>query len=69
MSEVRQLCEWRLGRTKLSDDLDEVEKDLPKPLTPAELLRCLKRLLKSVKHWSKEGGRRGYLTFISQYVR
>jgi hypothetical protein len=69
MSQVRHVCEWRLGRRKFTDDPDEDLPDQSKPITPDELIRCLKRILKSVKMWNKEGGRRGYLTFVSQYVR
>jgi hypothetical protein len=33
-----------------------------------EIIVCLKRIQKSVKTWSKRGGRRGYLSFVEQYV-
>lgn len=29
---------------------------------------CLKRIKKPVQYWNKEGGRLGYLTYISRYV-
>jgi hypothetical protein len=69
LADVRDICEWRLGRLKATDDQGEELSDLSKPITPDELIRCLKRILKSVKMWNREGGRRGYLTFVSQYVR
>jgi hypothetical protein len=40
----------------------------PKPITADEIVACLKRIRKSVQRWTKEGGRRGYLTFVEGYV-
>jgi len=58
---VREMCEWRLGR---SDPLPaEVE-----PISVDEMILCLKRILKSVNRWNKEGGSQGYLDFIVEYV-
>jgi len=39
-----------------------------KEITEKELLKCLKRLRKSVQKWSKRYGRQGYLNFVSQFV-
>lgn len=66
---IRMVCEWRLGREE-SEETEDAEQ------TPAEtggigvdeIILCLKRLLKSVNRWNKEGGTRGYLNFIVQYV-
>ena len=33
-----------------------------------EIAACLKRLIRSVRRWSREGGRKGYLTFVRGYV-
>ena len=38
------------------------------PLGAEEIAACLKRLLKSVRRWNREGGRKGYLTFVQGYV-
>jgi hypothetical protein len=38
-------------------------------LTAAELVLCLKRIRKSIDFWTKEGGRQGYLNYVSEYVR
>lgn len=38
------------------------------PLSIDEILACLKRILKSVKMWNKNEGKRGYLDFVSKYV-
>jgi len=39
-----------------------------KPITVNELLDCLKRIKKSVQFWTKEGGRQGYLVYISNFM-
>ena len=62
---VREICEWHLVRGRLSG-LDEVP-DAPIPL--AELVECLRRVQKSIRFWTREAGRRGYLGYVSQYVR
>jgi hypothetical protein len=59
------MCEWRLGReTTLS-----FEGDAPRfeALDIPTLILCLKRLVKSVQTWNKQGGRQGYLTFMTQF--
>jgi len=62
---VKSMCEWRLGRQKLTKEKDgqPVEMDL-KPLTLDEIMACLKRIRKSIELWTKKGGRQGYLYFI-----
>ena len=62
-AEVAVVCEWRLGRREMPG-VPPVE-----PLLPIEaLLECLKRLRKSVRRWNREGGRRGYLTFVQRFL-
>jgi hypothetical protein len=36
--------------------------------TLEDVLSCFKRLQSSLKLWTKEGGRQGYLNYISQFV-
>jgi hypothetical protein len=36
--------------------------------TVEDVLACTKRLQSSLKLWTKEGGRQGYLNYISQFV-
>jgi hypothetical protein len=60
---VRAICEWRLGREAegmpaVADGAKTVE----------EIVACLKRIQKSVRRWTKEGGRQGYLRFVGQYL-
>jgi hypothetical protein len=40
----------------------------PESLSPEVMTQCLKRLRKSLEHWTKEGGSQGYLTYISQFL-
>jgi hypothetical protein len=64
---VRTVCEWRLGRP--CGPVPTTKDDLPAAdLTAAEMAACLKRIRKSVDRWSKEGGPRGYLNFVRQYI-
>jgi hypothetical protein len=37
-------------------------------ISAEEMLACLKRLQSSLKLWTKEGGRQGYLNYLSQFV-
>jgi hypothetical protein len=66
---VEAMSEWRLGREQVyardGEPLDT--KMIPKTLD--EIIACLKRIQKSVRRWNKEGGRQGYLTFISEFVQ
>ncbi len=56
------MCEWRLGRG------DSGLPALSDPLPLEIMTAILKRLLKSIDMWTKRGGRRGYLTFIQQFI-
>ncbi len=67
---VGEMCDWRLGRRALvrTDDKGKSE-DIPTDtVTLDEMIACLKRIRSSIELWNKEGGRRGYLNFISQFV-
>ena len=59
---VHDMCEWRLGRAPLRGFLEAGI-----PLN--ELLECLRKIQKSVVFWSKEGGRHGYLQFVSPFIK
>ncbi len=57
---VLSMCEWRLGR------LPPPNKEIAcTPITIEELLLCLKRIEKSIKFWTKRGGRKGYINFAA----
>jgi hypothetical protein len=61
---VRTICEWRLGRAPLNGRIvgDEERR------SAEVIVTCLKRIRKSLRKWSEEGGRQGYLRLIAQYV-
>ncbi|MBN1633671.1 MAG: hypothetical protein JW917_05860 [Ignavibacteria bacterium] len=62
---VKEMAEYRItGMAR--DDMDA--KYEIKPISVNELLDCLKRIKKSVQFWTKEGGRQGYLEYISNYI-
>ena len=66
---VEVMCEWRLGRERFYDE-DGKPADIPvEPITLDEIIACLKRVRKSINRWSRQGGRQGYLTFVSQFAR
>ncbi len=67
---VKAMCDWRLGRSgafQVGSQL--IPASDAKPKTVDEIVACLKRIRRSIEMWNKEGGRRGYLNFISQFVR
>ncbi len=67
---VREMCEWRLGRGQASLTTEEAQGEIVpmRTITLEEMIACLKRIRSSIELWNKEGGRRGYLNFISQFV-
>jgi hypothetical protein len=66
---VERMCEWRLGREMpFSEEGEPVEFPM-QPLALEEIIACLKRVRKSINRWTRQGGRQGYLTFVSQFVR
>jgi hypothetical protein len=66
LRQVNLICEILLGRAEQSAEgsivLGRDTLDVP------TLVLCLKRLVKSVKKWTKRNGRQGYLNFISQFI-
>ena len=66
---VRAMCEWRLGRNPAQVEEGQSPELSPEPKTTDEMILCLKRIRKSIEHWNRRGGRRGYLDFISEYVK
>ena len=66
---IELICGFHRGTRPL---LDEGGKPLDfsiETLTLDEIVACLKRVRKSINLWTEQGGRRGYLTFISQFLR
>lgn len=65
---VHTMCEWRLGRGTIGTTSDDASLPQPSPIRTDEIVASLKRVRKSVQYWNKEGGRRGYLTFVQDYI-
>ncbi|HEU4456481.1 MAG TPA: hypothetical protein VFR81_25665, partial [Longimicrobium sp.] len=65
MHDLLLICEWRLGRASLLGENDPAGRIV----SVEEIVACLDRIRKSVRKWTKEGGRQGYLRFIRQYVK
>lgn len=61
---VQTMCEWRLGRSPLRGETTMPESGMP----VSELVKCLREIQKSIPRWSRQGGRKGYLDFVSQYL-
>jgi hypothetical protein len=61
---VQGMCEWRLGRPSFPDATVMPESTIPL----SELMACLREIQKSIPRWSRQGGRKGYLDFVSQYL-
>ena len=67
---VQGVCEWRLGRgsATVQQTWDGQSPDLAEPVTAPEILKCLKRIQKSIRLWTKEAGPQGYLEFVGRFV-
>ncbi len=67
---VAAMCDWRLGRSDMVTDEGEPVNlsEMMAPMTVSEIIACLKRIRKSIQLWQKEGGRRGYFEFVSQFL-
>ncbi len=62
---VKAMCEWRIGRAEGPFRLPVLSEE---PTSVEDILACLRKIRKSVDFWHKQGGRRGCLEFVSQYV-
>ncbi len=65
---VKTICEWRMGRQQLIQKGSEQRELKPEPLTVGEIIACLKRIHTSARRWNKQGGRQGYLKFVSEFI-
>ena len=65
--DLEPIVAWRLGRATLDD-----ERGRPVLCTevigPDDMTLCLKRLVRSLKLWNKQGGRQGYLNYIEEFL-
>ncbi len=62
--QTQDICEWRLGR---SNTLFGVEQPSPR-MTLDKIVACLRKIRGSVEFWNGEGGRQGYLRYVSQFM-
>jgi hypothetical protein len=62
---AQEACEMRMGRSPAFEGWQELGVE-PVPLEV--IVRCLKRIRKSIKLWTKQGGRQGYLNYIGQFL-
>jgi hypothetical protein len=63
-----RMCEWRLGRQPLNDGESAEDDSLPSGISLRDMIRCLKRLRKSIRMWHQMGGRQGYLNYVSRFI-
>ena len=61
---VQKMCEWRLGRSPSPGEAPEFEVGIP----VSDLVKALRKIQKSIPLWSRQGGRKGYLDFVIQYL-
>jgi hypothetical protein len=62
------MCKFRLGRSELQQESSETVNFSVDSIAVSDLVLCLKRIRKSIQHWRKEGGRRGYFEFVGQFL-
>jgi hypothetical protein len=65
---VKHMCEWRLGREAIDKEEKHLQMKIPKSISVEEIIVCLKRIRKSVETWNKQGGQKGYLIYIDQFL-
>lgn len=68
LARVRSMCEWRLGHADALQKQRGGGPPMPEPKTTDEIVACLKRIRKSIKRWTAQGGRQGYLKFVNEYI-
>jgi hypothetical protein len=65
---VNHICNIRLGWEDLVDSKGEtISLDL-RTISVDEVVLCLQRIRRSIRLWTKQGGRQGYLNYIDQFV-
>jgi hypothetical protein len=68
---LQVIAELYLGRTGELQDTQTGQTITLEEFTATsaeDMLNCFKHLQSSLKFWTKEGGRKGYLNYISQFV-
>ena len=64
---VAGMCEFRLGRSPRVD-LEGNSFESPPPISLNVLVDCLKRIQSSIKFWTKQQGRQGYLNYVQRFI-
>ena len=64
---VHAMADMRLGRGELTNKDGEPVEIPFKDITVQEMYNCLKRIRKSIRRWTKVGGRKGYLRYIDEF--
>ena len=64
---LQATSEVLLGRAAVVGPDGEMIQSNREPMTLDEVAKCLKRLRKSVRLWTKTGGRTGYLAYVDQF--
>ena len=64
---IMDVCRWRMGENVRPEVLGKLPAG-SKLCSAAEIVACLKRILKSVHKWNKHYGRQGYLSFIDKHL-
>jgi len=65
---VKAMCDMRLGSQGLANEDGESIDLGMESISVDEIAACLQRIRRSVKMWTKQGGRQGYLNFVSNFV-
>jgi hypothetical protein len=65
---MRAMCDWRLGRESVHNEDGEPVRFPGEALSLAEIIACLKRIRKSIRYWTKQAGRQGYLRYVDQFI-
>lgn len=65
---VNAVCEFHLGRESFTDKDGNPVNIQVDPVSVSEMVQCLKRIRKSIQLWQKEGGKRGYFNYVSQFL-
>jgi hypothetical protein len=64
---VQAMGEIRLGRSSM-DHKDGQVINITEPISVDILVACLKRIESSIKFWTRERGRQGYLNYIQNFM-
>ena len=68
---VKAMCDLWLGVRPEEDQVAKKSKKMAKSdtlKTHEDILECLKQLRSSVKLWTKNFGRQGYLNYVGQFI-